>query len=253
MAVGVTRPQGPAPSAADVARGERLFARSCAGCHGPAGEGGKGPSLAVPQLYRATDRETLATVIRRGIEGTEMPSTRLADEDARVLADFVLQLGRRPREPLPGDPQRGAELYRASGGCAVCHAIRGQGGTFGPDLTDIGRRRGAAHLRESLLEPAANVFQGSSIYRSNISITENFLHVRVTTRDGRPLQGVRVNEDTFSLQIRDVTGNLHSLLKSELVQVQKDWGVSPMPAYGQVFSTQQVDDVVAFLLTLGGS
>ena len=69
------RAQGPGGSAKDLARAEQLFARSCASCHGPAGEGGKGPALAVPQLHRAPDRETLGTVIRRGIEGTEMPGT----------------------------------------------------------------------------------------------------------------------------------------------------------------------------------
>ena len=247
------RAQRPSGAAGNLARGEQLYGRSCASCHGPAGEGGKGPTLAVPRLFRAADRKALAVVIRRGIEGSEMPGARLSEADARLLADYVLGFGRRPREPMPGDPQRGARLYRDKGGCASCHTIKGEGGAFGPDLTDIGRRRGAAHLRQSLLEPNADMFKGSSIYRSNISITENFLHVRVTAKDGRQLQGVRVNEDTFSIQLRDLAGTLHSLLKSELDEVHKDWGQSPMPAYRHVFSVQELDDVVAFMLTLRGA
>jgi cytochrome c oxidase cbb3-type subunit III len=240
-------------STEDLARGDQLFARSCATCHGASGEGGKGPALAVPQLFRATDRESLMLLIRRGIEGTEMPGTRMTDSDAQAVAAWVLQLGQRPVEPLPGNARRGAELYASKGGCATCHAVNGQGGIFGPDLTDIARRRGAAHLRRSLLEPDADVFKSASAYRSNISITENFLLVRVRTRDGKELSGVRINEDTFTIQFRDVAGRLHSFFKSDLRDVHKDWGRSPMPPYGQVFSEDELNDVVAFLLTLRGA
>jgi cytochrome c oxidase cbb3-type subunit III len=239
--------QSPVPPRA---RGEEIYARSCASCHGPAGEGGKGPALSVPQLFRAPDREALVAIIRRGIEGTEMPGTRLLEADASALADWVLRLGQRPLEKLPGDPRRGAQLYSQKGGCASCHAIQGRGGTFGPDLADIGRRRGAAHLRQSLLEPDADMVRSSSIYRANVSITENFLFVRVTRRDGGALQGVRVNEDTFSIQLRDASGTLHSLRKADLAEVQKDWGRSPMPPYGVVLSAQEIDDVVAYMLSL---
>jgi cytochrome c oxidase cbb3-type subunit 3 len=243
-------PEAQAParvSGQDLVTGEQLYLRSCASCHGSAGEGGKGPALAVPKLTRVTDEDALLLLMRRGIEGTEMPGTRFAEPEARLVADWVLSLGRRAPERAPGDARRGARLYLEKGGCASCHAIKGQGGAFGPDLTDIGRRRGAAHLRQSLLQPDADVFKGSSTYRSNISITENFLQVRVTTRDGRILQGVRLNEDTFSIQFRDVSGALHSFFKSELSELHKDWGRSPMPPYTGVFSREELDDVVAYM------
>jgi cytochrome c oxidase cbb3-type subunit 3 len=249
-------PQAKAPgrsSSDSLERGERLYARSCASCHGPSGEGGKGPALAVPNLSRAADRETLTTIIRRGLEGTEMPGTRFTNDELKAVSDWVVGLGRRPREQSSGNAVRGAQLYLTKGGCASCHTIKGQGGAFGPDLTDIGRRRGAAHLRQSLLDPDADVFKGSSIYRNNVSITENFLLVRVTTLDGRQLQGVRVNEDTFSIQFRDGAGGLHSFFKSELGELRKEWGRSPMPPYGQVLSTGELEDVVSYMLSLRGA
>jgi len=242
-----------APAANDLAAAERLYLRSCASCHGAAGEGGKGPALSVPRLSRATDPETLLTVIRRGVEGTEMPGTRFSESEARLVSEWVLRLGQRPREHAAGDARRGARLYQDKGGCASCHSIKGDGGAFGPDLSDIGRRRGPAHLRQSLLQPDADVFKSTSTYRSNISITENFLHVRVMTRGGMRLQGVRVNEDSFSIQFRDVAGSLHSFFKSELLEFDKDWGRSPMPPYGHVFSSQELDDIVAFMLSLHGT
>ncbi len=236
----------------ELAQGERLFAQRCAVCHGPAGEGGKGPSLAQPHLLRAPDREALIGVIRRGIDGTEMPGSRMADTELQQLATFVLRLGQRPAAVVPGDAGHGAQLFAGKGGCGACHAINGQGGAFGPDLTEIGRRRGPGYLRRSLVEPDADLPKSFSVYRSDSSITENFLQVRVTTRDGQQMLGVRVNEDSFSIQLRDVSGRIHSFVKSELRELHKDWGRSPMPAYGAVFSSTELDDVVAFLASLGG-
>jgi len=236
-----------APSAS-----ERLFLRACAGCHGPRGEGGRGPTLATPQLARAKDRKTLLDLIDDGIAGTEMPPARLPDAEVRLLADFVLALGKQPRERVPGDAQRGRELYFARGGCPVCHAIRGQGGGLGTDLTDIGRRRGAAHLRASLTDPEAAVPTSSSPYRADVSIAQNFLQVRARTKAGEPIVGVRVNEDTFSLQVRDVSNRVRSFWKADLVELQKDWGRSPMPSYSETLTAAQIDDLVAFLLSLRG-
>ena len=38
----------------------------------------------------------------------------------------------------------------------------------------------------------------------------------------------------------------------ELAELHRDWGVSPMPPYGGVFSATELDDVVAFLVSLRG-
>jgi cytochrome c oxidase cbb3-type subunit III len=230
--------------------GQRLFQRECAGCHGPAGEGGRGPTLAVPQLVRARDQAALAKVIENGISGTEMPPHRLPAAQIAELARWVRRLGQRPAERIPGDAARGRVLYAGKGGCQICHAIRGEGGVMGPDLTDIGLRRGASHLRRSLVEPEASVPKASSPYRSDVAITQNFLQVRVLLKDGTELTGVRVNEDTFSIQLRDAASRLHSFYKSELRAVRKDWNRSPMPSYKEAFTGPELDDLVAYMASL---
>src|ERR1041384_580187 len=70
----VTEPKVKLPNShADVANGEKLFQHHCALCHGPKGEGGRGPVLTRAKLTRAPDDGTLLKVIENGIRGTEMP------------------------------------------------------------------------------------------------------------------------------------------------------------------------------------
>ena len=239
-------------SAIHLAGGERLFQVHCASCHGNRGEGDRGPSLAEPQLIRAPTDGALHKIIANGIPGTEMPRFTLAPEESASIVAWVRQLGRLPVEQVLGNPARGEHLYATKGACAVCHFLRGEGGALGLDLTAIGRRRGAAYLRAALLEPHAQVPQIISAHPNNSRQVGNFLFVRVVSRSGETIAGVRVNEDTFSIQLRDMTGRIHSFFKSELSALHKDWGWSPMPAYGAVLSKEEVVDVVAFLTSLKG-
>src|SRR4051812_25524454 len=243
---GVGTPQ----NSSELDQGQKLFETHCAICHGPRGEGGKGPTLAQPTLPRASDDASLLRIISDGINGTEMPRARMEQKEIALVAKFVKSLGSLPREAVPGNAERGAKLYVAKGGCAVCHMLHGQGGVFGPDLTDVGRRRSPAYLRRSLTDPSADVPKSYSAWRQDVSLPENFLYVRVVTNNGQEYAGVRVNEDTFSIQLREATGAVHSFFKSDLAELHKDFGVSPMPAYSVVLTTNELDDLVAFLVSL---
>ncbi len=233
-------PNNPHTTPEDVARGERLFQGACASCHGPRGDGGRGANLAVPRLSRAVDDAALFGIIQNGIPGTEMPKAwSMTDREIWQVAAFVRSLGRIPRQPIAGDPAGGEKLFRSKGNCAQCHLVAGQGGRMGPELTEIGARRSAGYLRTAILDPEAD-------------IPTSFLQVRVVTRDGRKIIGVRLNENTFSIQIRDFSDRLHSFWKSELVELNKDWGRSPMPSYRGVFTAAELDDLVAYLVSLRG-
>ena len=236
----------------DQHAGERLFLAHCAGCHGPNGDGGKGTNLAQPRLPRAPDDDALARIIIFGIPGTEMPLTRMTAQQLANVIAYVRSLGRVPREPLTGDPRRGSRLYHGKGNCDQCHAIWGRGGTLGPDLTDVGARRSPRYLRESLTDPEAAIPDSFTSYRKVTLIPDNFLQVRVVTAEGRRFSGARVNEDTFSIQIRDAQGRFHSFQKEGLRELHKDWGKSPMPPYRNVFSAPELEDTVAYLASLRG-
>ena len=223
---------------AEMEQGRRLFESQCGSCHGPFGNGGKGANLAQPRLHRATDDQALLNIIRRGIPGTEMPGSFLTPTQVSSIATYVKTLGRVEPEQIPGDRSRGEELY-SSLDCVVCHTLGGEGGILGPALDEIGATRSAAHLRESLMEPGASVPNG-------------FLLLLVATDDGRSVDGVRVNEDAFSVQFRDFSGNLHSFWKHELQTLEKRWQISPMTSYEARLTPEQTDDLISFLVSLKG-
>lgn len=45
-------------------------------------------------------------------------------------------------------------------GCLACHQLGDEGNAIGPSLTDVGARRDAAYIRQSILQPAADVSSG---------------------------------------------------------------------------------------------
>ena len=235
----------------DLDRGRRLYLGNCAPCHGPAGNGGKGSDLTRPRLPRASDDQAFFNIIQRGIPGAEMPGTRhLLDSDIRDLIAYVRTLSRPATQAVAGDPDLGAALFRGKGGCFRCHMVAGEGGGLGPELTDIGSRRSPAYLRESITDPEASVPENFFVYRLFTVLPDSFLQVRVVTKDGRRITGIRLNEDPFSIQIRDLSDRFHSFWKSDLAELHKDWGKSPMPGYRDVFTAAELDNLVAYLASL---
>jgi putative heme-binding domain-containing protein len=224
-----------------LVRGRKLFDSHCARCHNMGGTGGEGPSLARPTLRHAADDEALLKVIQDGIEGTGMPSTwQISENEARQIAAYVRSLGRVESTPLPGDRERGRELFEGASGCGNCHSVAGKGGIVGPDLSDVGLRRGAAYLRDSLVSPGK-------------TIVDRYLLVRATTKAGQEVVGVRVNEDSFTIQLREQTGRIHSLSKLELQDLEKSFDESLMPGYGANLTGAELEDLIAYLASLRGA
>ena len=177
----------------DIALGRQYFLGYCASCHAPDGTGGRGVTLTTG-VYRhgSTDRNLFNT-IRFGIPGSEMFGSRLMEAEVWKLVAYVRRLGTAgAQEKSAGDAHAGQTLYHHKGACASCHAISGKGGSLGPDLTEIGLRRTLKFLRDSLTDPDAFV-------------AEEYRTAAIVTRSGQSLSGVRLNEDDYSIQIRDTS------------------------------------------------
>jgi putative heme-binding domain-containing protein len=224
----------------DLARGKRLYQGQCAQCHGPQGNGGTGANLAQPKLIRAATDEALVRVIRDGIPGTDMPpAPAMVERELWLTAAYVRTLGDVPMEKVPGDPERGRAVYNGKGGCPACHTMQGRGGRYGPELGEIGARRSAAHLRQSILDPEAD-------------FTERYAFVRVTLPGGKTISGIKLNEDTFSVQLIDASEKIHSFWKKDTQRVEILRNLSPMPSYRSTLSASELDDLIAYLVTLRG-
>lgn len=229
-------------SPADLARGKALYDGSCQLCHGPRGDGGKGANLAQEKLPRANNDGELARIIEVGIPGTEMPGAwHMTRREVTQVAAYVRTFAKVSPEKIPGDPAEGARIY-ARNGCASCHTILTKdgirsGGLMGPDLSNIGARRSAAHLRESILEPAK-------------SVPDDFLGTTVELKSGAKLGGRRLSEDTFVIVINDWSGNNHVIEKSEIRHIVKARDQSPMPSYSGKMSGAGLENLIAYLASL---
>ena len=219
------------------AEGKRLFDGQCAVCHGIGGGGGTGPSLQKPVLPRAATNTDLVKVITDGIPNTQMPGAwQMTEREARLVATYVRSIGKVEQATISGDPKNGQDLYQKSG-CVNCHIVKGTGRGFGPELTAIGLRRGPAHLKQSLTEPAAD-------------IAAEFMTVRLTTKDKGPIKAIRVNEDSFTIQVKDSSGRFQSFNKQDLAKVERLPNDSLMPSYKTRLQPAQLDDLVAYLASL---
>jgi cytochrome c oxidase cbb3-type subunit 2 len=121
---------------ADAQRGRQLYARNCASCHSPRGEGnGPGAAGLHPAPANLAEHEysldRLSFVLENGLAGTAMPAWRdLEPQDRRALAEAVRELHQPQREPaIPSAIlDLGARVYKAN--CAQCHGETGAGDGF---------------------------------------------------------------------------------------------------------------------------
>lgn len=124
---------------ADAARG-RAYYTTCAGCHGPAGQGN--PAMHAPNLtklggpYLLRQLRHFARDVRGGSQdfyGWQMNGRAKALPDDRALRDVVAFIGTLPESRSPAtlhaDIARGKAIYA---GCAGCHGAAAEGR---PDLS----------------------------------------------------------------------------------------------------------------------
>lgn len=220
-------------------QGNALFQTHCSYCHGARGEGGRGADLTTGQYRHGGSDANLYTSIRNGIPGTEMPAVRVTDDEVWKMVAFVKRLGSAGLdEKATGDPVAGKAVFEGKGGCTACHTAGREGGSLGPDLTDVGRRRNLKYLEESILRPEADV---PIRYRA----------IRVVTKSGQSAAGIRLNEDDISIQLRDEKDNLRSFLKADIQEIGRD-KPALMPSFGSKLSKKEIEDVVAYLSSLRG-
>jgi len=220
-----------------IAAGSALYLRSCAGCHGADGSGGRGPNLVRRPLWHPLSDDKIFQVVRKGIPGADMPPTELTDDETWQLVAFLHALiGPAAENPVPGDVAAGAQVFWSKkAGCSNCHSILGKGGSTAPDLTNIGGLRPLALIKEAVLDPANELF-----VLGNEAVT-------VKLKNGQVIKGVARNRDNYSLQVVDTAGKLHLLSMRNVAELEI-LERSPMPAdYEERLSADELKNLFAFL------
>lgn len=231
----------PQPGNSSGLEGQRVFATSCAACHGLDARGGeRGPDIAKKKEVQQLSDDALLHIIQDGKAGTGMPAFRalgIAQVQAVVRHLRSLQ-GRAVAEPFPGDPERGKALFFGKPGCSQCHMVNGEGGFIGSDLSNYSDARSADDIRSVITDP------GKSLDPRKRPVT-------VTTLNGKTQTGMTRNEDNFSLQIQALDGTFHLFTKSELRSIE--YQAQPlMPAdYGSRLSREELDSLVSYLMSIG--
>ena len=231
----------------DLQEGKALYAAECASCHGVDGSGSMGPNIRGSAQRRGDDG--LFAIIRGGT-GAMPPAMSLNDKRAHQVIVYVRTFGgSETTEVAKGDPAKGKAVYDANG-CATCHMIAGQGGGVGPELTRLGTMRAPSYFHDMLLNPGAKPPADTSLpERSSFT---GYLVTNLVTKDGRKISGLRVNEDSFTLVLRDVGGHYYSFDKSDLQKIETEPGKSVMPSY-TALSAGDLDDLIAYLSSLKGA
>jgi putative heme-binding domain-containing protein len=234
---------------ADIENGSRLYQSSCAGCHGPGGDMVPGIDLLRNQFHRATSDVDIIRIIQTGIPGTTMPPSSFTERDAGAIVAFLRSaapagspgpgFGSRGPAIVPrGDMAKGRALFTGKGQCATCHRVNAVGPRVAPDLTDIGTIRQPQELQQKILDP-------NSLVRPTNRVVE------VAMNDGSKITGHLLNQDTFTIQMLDSRERLVSVARTDVREVTflKN---SPMPSYRDKLTSDEVDDLVAYLISLKG-
>ncbi len=137
-----------------------------------------------------------------------------------------------------GDAAKGREVFQGrKAGCTACHAVAGQGGRVGPDLTKIGGIRAPKDLLESIVFPSASFVRG-------------YEPTAIRAKDGAVLDGVIAREtaDAVTLTLADRT---ERRVPRAAIEALAQGRISIMPqGLDRQLSAAELRDLIAYLASL---
>ena len=234
--------------------GESQFRANCAFCHGlGARGGGRGPDLTSAQKHHGNTDAEMFHNIHDGIPGTAMPAATeggigvgMSDEEIWQVISYIRSVEKKATAAETGNTARGKELFYGTAACGTCHMVDGKGGRLGPDLSSTGASRSVEYLTESLRSPSKRLAKG--ILQPLKDFAQEYETATVVTSDGTKLQGVVLDEDSFTVQMLDTREELHAFEKNKLRSYEKT-RESLMPAYDEkTLPDKDLKDLIAFLL-----
>jgi len=215
-------------------------------------------------LLRAIDADTLDDSLRAA---TIARAVAHPDANVRALFERFMPEGERPQRlgeairaeeilKLDGDAARGREIFFQSSAarCKDCHAVRGEGGSLGPDLSQIGRKYERATLLETILDPSkaiapeyvphlvetsgGQIYAGFVVERSDEQVVLKDAESRLIRVAGDEVEAIEPQQKSVmpELVLRDITGQdaadllaYLASLRDAVQEVSRFRAVGPFP------------------------
>lgn len=139
------------------------------------------------------------------------------------------------RTDVKGNWLAGRRLYFGEAACFTCHAIRGEGMAFGPDLTNLVHRDRDSVIKD-IVQPSAtiNPDQAGSLLK---------LH------DGTSLQGIIRSADDQNIKLALPAGAELNIEKAKVAATEPLKTSLMTEGFGNLLSKAQQEDLLTFLLT----
>ena len=196
------------------------------------------------ELIKLANEKKLAKELE--VAAGSVLSVSTAKDIREQAAKLFPQPTSKDKKPLPaisdlvkqkGNAANGASVFAKVGTCAKCHQINGEFKNVGPDLSEIGKKLAREAILEAILYPSA-------------SIAHSFETWVVETKKGQTSSGLLVSKTAEEISIKDSESIVRTFKTGEVESAAKS-PVSLMPAdLHQLMTTQEMVDVVEYLLTL---
>jgi putative heme-binding domain-containing protein len=216
--------------------GRAAFQRICSVCH----------SVNVATSQRMTRAEwsgVVSDMVSRGAQGTseELESIVNYLSTSFGKGNVSPPRGGQPSKPEQLAPLRALEIAAAkkliqTNGCLSCHRIGEMGSYIGPDLNDVGSNLSPDQIFHALASP-------------NNMVQPDHRTIQLITHDGQRVTGRILNQDGFSVQLIDSSGQLRSFEKATLRQFVIVT-TNPMPSYATKLNNEDMRTIVRYLASL---
>ena len=201
--------QGAGGQAQSKKTGEALLQSICSDCH----------TLDVitrQKKSRAESTAVVADMVSRGAQGSPEDLNEVVEYlSANFGPAATVAANPAPEKPAYAEAakvlvsqeqvEKAQNLIRENG-CLSCHRLGDSGSYAGPDLNDVGSHRSVEQLRAALVSPDA-----ASPSRNRT--------VRIVTRKGKTIEGKLLNQDLYSLQLLDFSGQLEAFQRSQISEL----------------------------------
>lgn len=179
------------------------------------------------------DMQKLFTTYPQSVQQSALPLIKLLNEKqgARLqeLEKLQAQLKR-------GDVANGRKIFFSNGTCMSCHAVGGEGGNFGPDLSNIGEIRSRHDILEAIMYPNASFARE---HETSKLVTKNSSYT-----------GIITEKLPDALVVATGPGSKVRVPRSEIVSVEPETVSMMPPGLLKNLSIQEISDLMAFLESL---